>query len=65
MQLDNIPDDIYKLMLDCWQKHARSRPNFQFLSKFFISRLSIDGAKVNDENSDNDEAEKHSNTVYV
>lgn len=63
---EGCPEDIYRLMLDCWQHRDRLRPNFQFLAKFFTNRhLSHVNANVPDETSDNDESEKHSNTVYV
>lgn len=46
------------------------RPNFQFLSRFFVNSLtSISTVKadeaVEEEFNENDENEKHSNTVYV
>lgn len=61
---DQCPDDIYKIMSDCWQHRDRMRPNFQFLSRFFINSLSSD-EKVEEHFVENDENEKHSNTVYV
>jgi hypothetical protein len=64
---ESCSEDIYKLMLDCWQHRDRLRPNFQFLAKFFTNQhLSHLNANVPEETcSDNDENEKHSNTVYV
>lgn len=67
---ENCPDDIYKIMTDCWQHRDRMRPNFQFLSRFFVNSLtSISTVKadeaVEEEFNENDENEKHSNTVYV
>jgi hypothetical protein len=61
------PDDIYKIMSDCWQYRDRMRPNFQFLSRFFTNLLNTPEQEiVNDENHENEENEKqHSNTVYV
>jgi hypothetical protein len=76
-KLDNIPDDVYKLMLDCWHIRDRHRPNFQFLAKFFKQQLLKDENAQNDNNaeptaldddniSDFDESlDKHTNTVYV
>lgn len=63
-QPDGCPDEIYKIMMDCWQYRDRMRPNFQFLARFFISRLSKP-ENDKEETSENDESEKHSNTVYV
>jgi tyrosine-protein kinase len=61
---DSCPQDVYSLMLDCWQYRDRLRPNFQFLAKFFVNRLSLDESLVSQaENSD--ETEKLANTVYV
>lgn len=64
---EKCPDDIYRLMLDCWQRSDRLRPNFQFLAKFFINQHKCVNANVpTDENcSDSEDGEKHSNTVYV
>lgn len=61
---EECPDEIYKIMTDCWQYRDRMRPNFQFLSRFFINSLSTPES-VDDEFHENDENEKHSNTVYV
>lgn len=51
-------------MIDCWQYRDRLRPNFQFLSRFFINCLSSPESIDNDI-AENDVNEKHSNTVYV
>ncbi|CRL05353.1 CLUMA_CG018196, isoform B [Clunio marinus] len=61
---EQCPDDIYKIMTDCWQYRDRMRPNFQFLARFFINSLSTP-ENINEEVNENEENEKHSNTVYV
>lgn len=64
-QPDDCPDEIYKIMSDCWQYRDRMRPNFQFLARFFINSLSTPES-VAEEFVDSEENEpKHSNTVYV
>jgi Protein tyrosine and serine/threonine kinase len=61
---DECPDEIYKIMTDCWQYRDRMRPNFQFLARFFINSLS-QPESLEEEPNENDDNEKHSNTVYV
>lgn len=57
------PEDIYKLMLECWHPRDHKRPNFKFLAEFFTNQhLSHANENVPDENSSDNE---HSNTVYV
>lgn len=66
---ENCPDEIYKIMTDCWQYRDRMRPNFQFLSRFFINSLTTpDDNNVDEEFNESEEniqEKQHSNTVYV
>jgi hypothetical protein len=65
-QPEGCPDEVYKIMMDCWQYRDRLRPNFQFLARFFINRLSASKVEdVSEEQHENQENQKHSNTVYV
>jgi hypothetical protein len=65
-QPEGCPDEVYKIMMDCWQYRDRLRPNFQFLARFFINRLSASKVEdVSEEQNENQENQKHSNTVYV
>ena len=65
-QPEFCPDEIYKIMVECWQYQARMRPKFQFLSRFFINILKTPEPVEEDESQEIDENEKqHSNTVYV
>jgi len=61
---DQCPDEIYKIMSDCWQYRDRMRPNFQFLARFFINSLSTP-ENLDEEFNEHEENEKHSSTVYV
>lgn len=62
---ESCPQDVYSLISDCWNYRDRLRPNFQFLAKFFVNRVTIDEGEVVNDSESSDEAEKHSNTVYV
>lgn len=72
---EKCPDDIYRLMLDCWNGRDRLRPNFQFLAKFFTNQhlshvsaannANMPDENCNNNNNNNEEEEKLDSTFYV
>jgi tyrosine-protein kinase Src len=31
----NVPDDIYQVMLNCWDQKPEARPTFEYLHSYF------------------------------
>ena len=43
----NVPDDVYDVMLKCWDKTPDNRPTFDFLSHYFRNYEVTSGDRCN------------------
>lgn len=39
----HLPDEMYELMLQCWNETPKKRPTFEFLSYYFENYSTVEG----------------------